>query len=127
MQSIQFPKRPLIPRSVLIARAIDLRVRQKPSEAALWEAVRAKKLGFEVRRQVPIGGKFIADVYVPECRLIIEVDGTSHKAKRRADARRDEVLRRLGYRVLRLRAELVERNLAEAVAHIHAELKGSSP
>jgi very-short-patch-repair endonuclease len=40
----------------------------------------------------------------------------------RAHALCDEVLRRSGYRVLRLDAELVERELAVAVARIREEL-----
>jgi very-short-patch-repair endonuclease len=50
------------------------------------------------------------------------VDGEYHQRRRGADARRDEVLRRLGYRVLRLDVELVERELNLAVARIQEQL-----
>ena len=53
---------------------------------------------------------------------MVEVDDQSHELKRTADARRDRNLARLGYRVLRLPAELVRNNLAEAVARIIAAL-----
>jgi very-short-patch-repair endonuclease len=56
-------------------------------------------------------------------KLVVEVDGKWHAQRRRADARRDRVLARLGYRVLRLEAELVMRNLPEAVARIRAALE----
>jgi very-short-patch-repair endonuclease len=48
----------------------------------------------------------------------VEVDGRHHARRRAADARRDRVLARMGYRVIRLEAELVERQLGEAVARI---------
>ncbi len=40
-----------------------------------------------------------------------------------ADARRDRELARLGYRVLRLPAELVQRQLTEALARVRAALR----
>ena len=55
-------------------------------------------------------------------RLIVEVDGRYHERRRCADARRDRMLRRLGYRVLRLDAELVVSELPKALATIRAAL-----
>jgi crossover junction endodeoxyribonuclease RuvC len=74
-------------------------------------------LAFSVR----VGG-FIADFVALEHKLIVEVDGASHRGRERADERRDRKLRRLGYRVLRLDAELVLGNLAEALARIRVAL-----
>jgi very-short-patch-repair endonuclease len=72
-------------------------------------------LGVVFRRQVPLAGKWIADFVAPALRLVIEVDGSAHEHRRRADARRDEKLRWLGYHVLRLEAELVMRDLPRAI------------
>jgi very-short-patch-repair endonuclease len=55
-------------------------------------------------------------------RLVIEVDGPYHARRQNADARRDEVLRRMGYHVLRLDAELVERELGVAIARVREAL-----
>ncbi|HXK19423.1 MAG TPA: DUF559 domain-containing protein [Polyangiaceae bacterium] len=85
------------------------------SEARLWEALRRRKLGVQFRRQVPVGGRYIVDFLAPVARLVVEVDGGCHSARRRADERRDRNLARLGYRVLRLPADLVMRQPAEAV------------
>ena len=63
-----------------------------------------------------------SDFLAPELQLAVEVDGKYHTRRPRADARRDEQLRRAGYRVLRLEAELVVRDLPAAVARIRAEL-----
>ncbi|MCC6900026.1 MAG: DUF559 domain-containing protein [Polyangiaceae bacterium] len=106
---------------LLAARAAELRGAATRSEAALWRALRARQLGVEVRRQVVIGD-FIADFVVPSAWLVIEVDGRCHTARRVADARRERALRRLGYRVLRLDAELVLHALPEALAQIRIAL-----
>jgi very-short-patch-repair endonuclease len=104
------------------ARAHAMRFHPSPAEQRLWLALRGSQLGFAVRRQVVIRGRFIADFVVPARALIIEVDGRHHEQRRCADARRDRVLTRLGYRVLRIEAELVHRALPEAVARIVAVL-----
>ena len=85
-------------------------------------ALVGRQLGVSFRRQVPLGGRTIADFVAPAARLVIEVDGGSHRTRAQADARRDRVLERLGYRVLRLAARLVLRRPAEAVALIVAAL-----
>jgi very-short-patch-repair endonuclease len=64
------------------------------------------------------------DLYASRVGLIVEVDGGCHADRQRADARRDRVLAERGYRVLRLPAELVRRNLSEAVARVRAALGG---
>ena len=116
------PKRFAHPPLLLAARARGMRFNATFSEERLWEAIRGRRLGVQFRRQVPLCGRFIVDFLAPELRLVVEVDGEYHGRRRRADARRDEVLRRSGYRVLRLDAELVERELAVAVARIREEL-----
>ena len=92
------------------------------SERVLWWQICGKKLGIAFRRQVPVGGKYIADFIAPAAKLIVEVDDRSHELKRTADARRDRNLGRLGYRVLRVQAVLVRRDVAEVVARIVAAL-----
>jgi very-short-patch-repair endonuclease len=92
------------------------------SERLLWAALRGCRLGTHFKRQVPVGGRYIADFLAPARRLVIEVDGPYHARRQSADARRDEVLRRMGYHVLRLDAELVERELGVAVARVREAL-----
>lgn len=92
------------------------------TEAILWRRISGKQLGVAFRRQVPVGGKYIADFIAPGIRLIVEVDDRTHELKRMADALRDRNLSRLGYRVLRLPAEVVRGNVEEAVARIVAAL-----
>ena len=92
------------------------------SEAALWSALNARQLGVSFRRQVPVAGLFIADFLAPAIRLIVEVDGPIHARKQSADARRERKLQRAGFRILRISAELVLRDLGAAVALIRAAL-----
>ena len=93
-----------------------------PSEARLWSALRARKLGVQFRREVPLLGRYIVDFCAPSARLVVEVDGACHADQRAADARRDAALRGAGYRVLRIEAQLVMRSLSEAVALVRAAL-----
>jgi len=64
-------------------------------------------LGYKVIRQKPIStGRrlYFADLYVPELRAIVEIDGGYHytKNQRRLDTNRSNGLWRMGYHVLRL-------------------------
>jgi very-short-patch-repair endonuclease len=88
------------------------------SEQVLWNAIRGGALGVTFRRQVPIGGRYIADFYAAEVRLIVEVDGPIHQLKVAADRRRDAWLERNGYVVVRVRAEVVLGDLLAAVGQI---------
>ncbi len=67
----------------------------------MWRLLRDRQLaGLKFRRQVPIG-PFIADFACIEMRLVVELDGDQH-AESCADAMRDALLRRHGWRVLRI-------------------------
>jgi very-short-patch-repair endonuclease len=90
------------------------------SEARLWSALSAGKLGVHFRRQVVLGDRFIVDFVAPRVRLVVEVDGSYHAQRVAADARRDSKLRSLGYRVLRIPAALVKGDLQAAVALVCA-------
>lgn len=104
--------------------AAQMRSCLSPAEAALWAAIRGNRLGVMFRRQVVIGS-FIVDFCAPAARLIVEVDGRHHEWRRGADASRDAKLRRLGYRVLRLPAEVVLRQLPLAVDAVLQALAAS--
>jgi crossover junction endodeoxyribonuclease RuvC len=99
-----------------------MRLAPTAEEALLWVALRRSQLGAKFRRQVPIGTRFIADFLAFEARLIVEVDGGCHAQKRSADRRRDEKLRRAGFRVLRIDGPRVRRDLPAVLAEIRAEL-----
>jgi Uncharacterized protein conserved in bacteria len=86
-------------------RAQQLRQEQTPSEALLWQHLRAHRFGgYKFRRQHPIG-RFIVDFYCAERRLIIELDGPIHERQREYDRIRDERLRQQGYTIFRVTNE----------------------
>jgi very-short-patch-repair endonuclease len=93
------------------------------SEARLWSALSARQLGVQFRRQVVLAGRHIVDFAAPAARLVVEVDGSCHARREAADKRRDRGLEALGWRVVRVEAELVMRELAVAVALVTAALK----
>jgi len=104
----------------LSSRAAAMRAVPTTTEALLWEQLRGKRLGVVFRRQVVIG-RYIADFAAPSVRLVVEVDGGYHRQRVAADGRRDRVLARLGWRVLRVSAAEVMAG-AEAVAVRVAEV-----
>ena len=110
--------------ALLAERAHAMRHAPTRSEAALWRLLSGGKLGVGFRRQVPLGGRYVADFLAPSARLVVEVDGAWHRDRTKADARRDRVIARLGYRVLRLPAKLVLAQPLEAVAQVREALTG---
>ena len=104
-----------------------LRATPTPGEERLWEQLRARRLdGWRWRRQAPILG-WIVDFYCPAARLAIEVDGASHRDRKRQDAHRDRALRRHGITTLRFSEERCQA-IPEAVsAEIAQALRTYAP
>ena len=94
-------------------------LRRHRSQPADLDASSRAGVGF--RTQFPVG-RYIADFCCSRARLIVEVDGGYHARRKAADERRDRCLHRLGYRVLRLPAQLVERQFEQALAQVRAAL-----
>jgi len=108
--------------NLLVSRARGMLHAPTASEEALWQALRGGALGVAFKRQVPLGERYIADFVAPSVRLVVEVDGGVHRGSRAADRRRDEWLRRRGYRVARVDAALVLRGAHAALAVIRNAL-----
>ena len=81
-------------------RARELRTRSTDAERHLWYHLRAHRLGYKFKRQVPIEC-FIVDFVCYKKRLVIELDGGQHQARQIYDIRRTAVLSKKGFRVLR--------------------------
>ncbi|HSY21167.1 MAG TPA: endonuclease domain-containing protein, partial [Polyangiaceae bacterium] len=72
-----------------------------PAEHALWEHLRGRRLcGFKFRRQHVVVG-YIADFYCPATRLVVELDGASHKARCEYDRERSQIFACFGIEVIR--------------------------
>ena len=102
--------------------AHELRSAPTWSEQLLWARLSGSQLGVGFRRQLVIG-PYIVDFAAPAVRLVVEVEGGYHAERGRADARRDRALGGLGWRVLRVQAELVERDIEVAVERIAGALR----
>ena len=112
------PKGHFIARRIL-QRSRDFRHPLTPPEAKVWQAVRNRQVGFKIRRQHVIG-RFIADFYCAESMLVIEIDGDVHGDPDQAgyDEARTAWLEERGYRVLRIQAREVEKDLGAVVQAI---------
>jgi very-short-patch-repair endonuclease len=105
-----------------LARVRELRRFGTDAEKRLWSSLRNRRLeGFKFRRQVWIG-PFIADFLCAEAKLIVEADGSQHGDHADYDLRRDTVLQREGYRVLRFWNNDVVERLEDVLEAIRAAL-----
>ena len=94
--------------------ARGLRREMSPPEVLLWQRLRSRPAGVKFRRQHPVG-RFVADFYAPDARVIVEVDGLAHDARVERDAGRDEWLRGQGFAVVRVAAVDVLRDVDAVV------------
>jgi very-short-patch-repair endonuclease len=107
----------------MIELAREFRKEPTQSEDVLWQALRGKKLdGIKFLRQQPIG-YFVVDFYNSAYRLVVEVDGLIHESQQEADASRQQILEELGLNVLRIKAEVVEKNLPVALDLIRDRIR----
>lgn len=86
-------------------------------ERLLWSRLRARQQQFKFRRQQPIGN-YVADFYCTEARLIIELDGLSHRGTGLADDARQAWLEQQGIQVIRFTNDQVIQGADEVVKAI---------
>ena len=103
-------------------RSRALRKNATDAERILWHHIRRRQLnGHRFRRQQPIGPYFV-DFFCYEKRLVVEIDGGQHSARREYDEQRTLWLEQKGFRVLRFwndevmnRSEVVLEAILEAL------------
>lgn len=104
-----------------------LRHEQTPAEAALWGGLRDGRLGgFRFRRQHAIG-QFIVDFFCWKGKLVIELDGEIHAAKKAEDRVRQEFLEGQGLRILRFSNDRVFADSTGVLKEISEALHAPSP
>ena len=99
--------------------ARGLRREMSLPEVMLWQRLRGRPGGVKFRRQHPVG-RFVADFYAPDVRLIVEVDGLAHDFRVERDAVRDAWLRGQGFVVVRVAASDVLKDVDAVVAGVVA-------
>ena len=106
----------------LVPNAQVLRKNMTPEEKHLWYDF-LKRLPISVKRQHNIEN-FIVDFYVPEKKIVIEVDGIQHQANdmKVADSERDRILSLWGITVLRYSNESIKNNFTAITEHILSAL-----
>ena len=99
-------------------KAREMRHAPTKAEDALWQQLRRRQVaGCQFRRQHPIE-RFIVDFYCSQARLVVEVNGPLHDKTLEADHERQELLERLGYRVLRFTNDQVMTDLGSVLERI---------
>ena len=103
----------------------ELRQAATKAEKILWEYLRNRNLdGLKFRRQHPIG-KFIADFYCHEMKLVVELDGAVHDGKMNVqyDDSRTLELKGSGIKVIRFRNSEVENNISFVLNEIRKAIE----
>lgn len=84
-----------------------LRKKSTRAEKILWQLLRNRQFkGYKFRRQHPVG-KYVADFYCHQSKLVIELDGEVHndEEQMKYDMERNEFMKELGLKVLRIKNE----------------------
>ena len=109
-----------------LLKELQVKNKNQPTEAesVLWECLRNKKLEYKFRRQHIID-EFIVDFVNLEKNLIIEVDGGYHNTieQKEADELRTQILREIGFKVIRFTNEQIIGDLDNVLNYISKSLK----
>ena len=109
----------------LVPLAKQLRKEMTKEERHLWyDFLRTYPVRFSRQKVL---GKYIADFYSAEARLVIELDGTQHyeNDNMEKDAERTDYLKGYGLKVIRIPNNKVSRNFRGVCEHIDATVRQS--
>ena len=109
----------------LVPLAKQLRKEMTKEERHLWyDFLRTYPVRFSRQKVL---GKYIADFYSAEARLVIELDGSQHyeNDNMEKDAERTDYLKGYGLKVIRIPNNEVSRNLQGICEYIDAAVKQS--
>ena len=98
------------------------------AELILWSRLKGKGLnGFKFRRQYGIG-RYVADFYCAQVKLVIEIDGDSHfnPEAEEYDRLREKFIESAGIRVLRFTNNDIRGNLNGVLEVIEQSIMASS-
>jgi len=94
------------------------------AEKYLWLHIRKKQLGIKFRRQYGVG-RYVADFYCPEYKLVIELDGNSHSSleAQAYDAERNMFMKTIGLDVIRFTNQEIFTNISDVLQRIQEQVK----
>ena len=93
-------------------------------ELLLWTKLKNKQMdGYRFRRQFSIG-RYVADFYCPELKLVIEIDGPNHNTKENIeyDRERDLFMHSLDINIIRISNSQILDNIDEAIVIIKTKI-----
>ena len=103
-----------------------LRFEQTTAEKTLWEIIRNRKFyNLKFRRQHAIG-RYIADFYCDEKKVVIELDGEIHNNSKEYDAIRDEIISSHGIHIIRLENHQVLQDISEVYSLLEYQMRSFS-
>jgi len=100
--------------------AKELRKMETEAEKKLWSRLNKNQLlGLQFRRQHPIN-RFIADLYCPKIKLVVEADGNIHEIHEYLahDIGRSEILNDFGITVIRFTNEQILQDIETTIKKI---------
>ncbi len=99
--------------------AQELRSSGNLSEIIFWNKVKNGQFkGYRFNRQKIIGN-YIVDFYCVDCRVVIEIDGFSHKLKEEYDSKRDSFLESLGLEIIRIDVKDIFKDIDEVIHRLY--------
>ena len=104
----------------------SLRKNKTPQETLLWSRLRNNQTGYKWKRQVGIG-KYIADFYCSEKKLVIEIDGSQHLDAISYDEQRDIYFESLQIQTIRFYNNEVSTNIDGVLQKIMSAVESTSP
>ncbi|MBP6856666.1 MAG: endonuclease domain-containing protein [Candidatus Pacebacteria bacterium] len=95
-----------------------------PQELIMWSRIKNSKIGYKLRRQHSIG-RYIADFYCSEKRVVVEIDGVQHfdKEAMEHDRVRSEFFQSQGISVVRFTNAEINTNLESVLENIRRVLE----
>jgi len=108
----------------LKSRARELRKSMTDAEKLLWSKLRLRQLKNAQFYRQKVMGNYIVDYCCPSSKLVVELDGSQHFSEDalHVDEKRDNYLRRMGFKVLRFTNHEVNNNLNNIMQKIYENL-----
>jgi len=103
-------------------RAKELRKNGTLSEILLWQQLKNRQLkNYDFDRQKIIGS-YIVDFYCAICKVVLEIDGSSHDNKQEYDKNRNKFLNACGLKVIHILDSDVKNNLVGVMAMLDEKM-----
>ncbi|PKN01700.1 MAG: DNA methylase [Elusimicrobia bacterium HGW-Elusimicrobia-1] len=104
-------------------RARELRKQGVLSEVLLWKELKGRKvLGYQFMRQKSVG-EYIVDFYCSKLKLVIEIDGESHKSRYDYNIQKQRDLESIGLTMLRFNDVDVKQNMPNVLMVVKGWIK----